>query len=74
MTRDEAKEAIESGKKISHRYFTPEEYVMLSSDGSGRYETEEGYIINPGLFWIDRRSDAFQIDWEIWNPPSSNVA
>jgi len=68
MTKLEAKEAVNNGEKICHRHFSQDEFVMLANDGSGRYETEEGYIINPAIFWSDRRTPTFDIDWEIWSP------
>jgi hypothetical protein len=72
MTKLEAKEAINNGEKICHRHFSPDEFVILANDGSGRYETEEGYIINPAIFWSDRRNPTFDTDWEIWSPAFGN--
>ena len=66
MTKLEAKEAINNGKKVTHRHFDKHEFIMLAKDGSGMYETEEGYLINPSIFWIDRRNQTFDNDWEIF--------
>ena len=72
MTKSEAIEALRNGNKITHRHFSPEEFVMLATDGSGRYETEEGYLISPAIFWSDRRNPTFNTDWEIWSSALSN--
>jgi hypothetical protein len=66
MTRAEAKQAILEGKKITHTYFTPEEFIKLASDGSGRYESTDGCIFDSVVFWAFRTSENFNTGWEIW--------
>ena len=78
MTREEAKQAIAEGKKVTHPYLRDDEYVMKATDGSGMIETEDGFmIITPFIFWSDRRSPAlhtlvfinakgFDNDWSIF--------
>lgn len=68
MTKAEAIAALERGEKITHHYMEPHEYVKRASDGSGRIECEEGYIISPAIFWIDRRGSHWDNGWELFNP------
>lgn len=66
MTKAEAIHALHAGDKITHRYFTPEEYVCID-EASGHLIDEKGYQLNPVEFW-DLRSDngAFDNGWEIF--------
>ncbi len=65
MTRHEACNALLKGHTIRHRFFTEDEHIKLASDGSGRYEDEQGYIFTPSVFWADRREPAWQYGWEL---------
>ena len=67
MTKKEAKEAIENGEKLTHRFFEPEEFITLAIDGTGRYVTEDGFLIQPAVFWKDRANECFNEGWEIFN-------
>jgi hypothetical protein len=66
MNKQEAIHAMKAGNKITHRFFSAHEYVKLAPDG--RIETEDGYLIAPYLFWLDRKGDEWDKDWEIWKP------
>jgi len=69
MTRDEALQAMIDGEKVSHRFFSSDEYIYMVAQN---IFTEEGYdcgTVNQA-FWISRggRSgdDAWLTDWSIW--------
>lgn len=65
MTQEEAKQALKQGKKVSHEYFTPEEYIMLCPNGSGQLIDEAGIKLDYKLFWKYRQHDIFQTNWRI---------
>lgn len=64
MNRAEAKLAIEAGKKVTHEYFTPEEWVSYYDNHV--YIMEDGVIVHEALFWADRQQEFFNEGWEIW--------
>lgn len=72
MTKQEAIEAMKNGAKVTHRYFSEDEYIKFSEDG--RIETEEGYLCAPSLFWIDRRGEAWQDGWSIYGESEKSGA
>jgi len=51
------------GVKITHRYFSPGEYIIVKGN---QVETEEGYICGVDEFIIGRRYPAWETDWEIY--------
>lgn len=65
MTKQEAIQAMHEGKAVVHRFFLPSEFIKFSPDG--RIETEDGYLINPVIFWAHRREPGWEIDWELYN-------
>lgn len=55
MTKYEALEAMERGEKITHRYFTPEEWMTITTIEDRKvYLFEDGTIANMGHFWIGK--------------------
>jgi hypothetical protein len=62
MTRDEALKELKSGKKITHTYFTSDEYLFQRADV---IFTEEGYEVTPE-FWDLRSSKSWDEGWEIY--------
>lgn len=62
MTKEEAIKAMSEGKKVRHRYFSPEEWVALNPDGT--YLFEDGYSVLPELFWYDRQASYWNDGWE----------
>ena len=64
MTREEAKQALAEGKKITHMYFSPNEYVYQQGV---MIFTEEGYSIDQEIFWRDRARTSFNHGWEIYS-------
>lgn len=69
MNRAEAKKAIEAGKKVTHEYFTPEEWVTYY--GNHVYIMEDGVTVHEALFWHDRQAECFEEGWEIFNEKSN---
>ena len=66
MTRNEAREALKQGKKITHRYFSDDEFVMLANDGTNRIQDENGFKIESAMFWHDRAGAGFDEGWEVY--------
>jgi hypothetical protein len=64
MTKSEAIEAIEEGKKITHQWFSDDEFVKMS-DEEGVYEFEDGVKQLKEEFWKLRTDLSWLIDWEI---------
>lgn len=64
MNKAEAIEAIEAGKKITHRFFTDTEYVMKGKNGC--YVFEDGYEFLPSVFWADRNSSGWDNGWSVF--------
>lgn len=68
MKKHEAMSAMNEGKKITHLYFSPGEYVCLSEDFpiSGEYLFEDGAKIHASEFWRARPDALWRDDWEIF--------
>lgn len=64
MTKEDAIKAMTEGKKVSHRYFTSDEYVFINAKGF--YEFEDGVTISSGEFWMFRAHESYNSDWEIY--------
>lgn len=62
MTKDEVVELLKEGKKITHRYFTPEEYVYQKD---GKIFDEKDYCHTQ--FWQIRRHESWNTGWGIYN-------
>lgn len=60
MTREEAIKAMSEGKKVRHRYFGPDEWVSMNSNGL--YVFEDG---DPSLFWMDRQESYWSEGWKL---------
>ena len=64
MTKTEALDAMKSGKKVSHEYYTPGEYLYMKD---GHIFTEEGYDTGTELsnFWLVIQK--WQTGWSVVN-------
>ncbi|EJC1211284.1 hypothetical protein MX350_003787 [Vibrio parahaemolyticus] len=60
LTNEQAKDALEEGKKLSHPYFTKDEWVKGSG---GAYVFEDGCRCSPHEFWSCR--DFFPSLWTV---------
>lgn len=67
MTRSEAIKAMREGKKVTHKYFSREEWA---TQDHGLILLEDGVKCSPSEFWTDRQSELFANDWSIWVPIS----
>jgi len=63
MTIAEAKQALKEGKKITHDYFSRDEWVQ--GDGN-EYLFEDGVRCTPDEFWQYRQIPGFNNGWQIW--------
>lgn len=66
MTKEEAIKAMSEGKKVRHRYFSRDEWITMNS--AGLYEFEDGVIVGPPLFWMDRQESYWNEGWELFKP------
>lgn len=65
MTKQEAIEAMKKGEKVTHRYFTSDEWVKTNQDAT-LYILEDGVECSPLEFWMWRTDIAWNSDWEIF--------
>jgi hypothetical protein len=63
MTREEAKEQMRLGNKVTHEYFSPDEWI---SEKDGKVLTEEGYLHNTTMFWNYKTAVSFDNGWELF--------
>lgn len=64
LTKDEAIKAMKKGKKVTHKYFSENEWMVMSP--SGFYEFEDGYSISPSEFWGTRNDkEVWETGWKI---------
>jgi len=56
MNKQEAIEAMKAGKKVTHRYFSSDEWMTIKD---GKIETEEGYLHNSIQFWSYRQGHLY---------------
>ena len=64
LTKEEAIKQMELGKKVTHKYFSPNEWITMSSDDRD-IVTEEGYTVDKIEFWSYRTADSFNSGWSI---------
>lgn len=67
MTKDEAILEMMKGKKVRHRFFTDNEWMMILDKVKNIYLFEDGVEISAQMFWMDRRDGMWNTDWEIYN-------
>lgn len=71
MTKEEAIQAMKEGKKVTHRYFSENEWILYDYD-TLKILTEEGYRHNPIEFWSFRQGPEWEQDWELWSEPGDS--
>lgn len=64
MTKQEAKQAIKEGKKVTHEYFTPGEFVMKDPE-EGVVVFEDGVRQVEREFWAFRATAEWNEGWEV---------
>ncbi len=62
MTKMEAVVAMKNGEKVTHRYFSEDEYVTIKD---GYYVFEDEVKCPPVEFWILRTGKEWLTDWSI---------
>lgn len=62
MTKQEAIHAMVRGERVMHRFFTPEEWVIMKN---GVVVFEDGVRCSLIEFWNDRTGKDWESDWEI---------
>lgn len=62
MTKQEAIEAMKSGKKITHRYFDKADWMTMVD---GHIIFEDGISIEEYLFWQYRKTKGWEDGYEI---------
>lgn len=65
MTKDEAIDAMKRGEKVTHRYFSNDEWMTIKD---GKIETEDGCRSTPFNFWLDRIGPPWQNGYSIFKP------
>ncbi len=64
MSKEDAIELMKQGVKMTHTYFTPEEWVYISK--GGEYVLEDGVECSHHEFWQWRQAEFWQDGWERW--------
>lgn len=67
MTKIEAIEAMQFGNKVTHRFFTKDEYIYMDYN---LIHTEDGCSLTVEEFFKWRVLPAWDYDWEIWHEPT----
>jgi hypothetical protein len=65
MTKGNAILAMKKGKKVTHYYFSREEWATMKN---GQIVLEDDVKCSPDEFWRWRQGPDWEIDWEIWKP------
>jgi len=60
---NEAMIAMKEGKKVRHRFFANDEWMMRTEDG--KYLFEDGVKCSFLMFWMDRTGEEWNDDWSI---------
>ena len=63
MTREEALQCMIDGHKVTHRFFTSDEYIYMIAQN---IYTEDGYDVGTvnQAFWISRGGRPGDTDWQ----------
>ena len=63
MNREQAKAKMKEGEKLTHYYFSPEEWVSYKD---GKVLTEEDYLHDWDEFWSHREDEYFDDNWSLY--------
>lgn len=63
MTQEAAIEQMKRGEKITHRYFSNNEWMTMEN---GMILLEDGYKIHPDEFWGLRHQDGWKDGYEYY--------
>lgn len=64
MTKQEAIQAMQDGKKVRHEYFMDDEFISMTDN---EIFDEKGYKMRGANFdfWTDRKGEAWENGWSI---------
>lgn len=65
MTKEEAISLMKAGKKLTHGYFTSDEWVKTDETGM-IYILEDGVECPKYEFWHWRTDESWNNDWELF--------
>lgn len=65
MTKQEAIKAMQKGQKVTHRYFTPNEWMTIEN---GQIVLEDGVRCSPYEFWRWRTDESWNDGYTLLNP------
>jgi len=63
MTKIEAIMAMEKGKKVTHEYFSPNEWMTIGGRG---YVFEDGCTCEENEFWRLRTGGGWECGWKLY--------
>lgn len=66
MTKKEAIKLMKKGVKMTHKYFSDDEWIYIGNDG--RYVLEDGVECDYDEFWHCRQDEQWNNDWSIFKP------
>lgn len=66
MNKQEAIEAMEAGNKVTHRYFSRDEWMTMEN---GKILLEDGVLCIPTKFWQYRTDKSWEDGYSIFLPP-----
>jgi len=66
MNKAEAIEKMKAGVKMTHRHFSPEEWVTMQD---GKIVLEDGVKCSPLEFWRWRTDSSYDNDWDLFEEP-----
>lgn len=69
MNKYEAIKMMEQGRKMTHVYFSPDEWVTMDN---GLMLFEDGCKTTPRLFWMDRTGERWETGWNVFNENKTN--
>jgi len=69
MNKYEAIKIMEQGRKMTHVYFAPDEWVSIEND---HMLFEDGCRPAPSLFWSDRVGERWETGWSLFNENKIN--
>lgn len=64
MSKEEAIQAMKAGKKVTHQYFTPDEWMTMRE---GFIAFEDGVVCTPQEFWQWRTDTGWDDGYKLFN-------
>lgn len=64
MYKSEAISAMQTGQRITHRFFSDDEFITMKD---GKVVDEKGYTFDPDEFWMERTGKDWETDWSTFD-------